>query len=82
MKPNTKFELTVRDIDIIEHALRDRIRKVSQHRMTVIESTIKAKEELQSVKLADQEITEIDQLLARIHDQKVWYRPKKVYVSG
>ena len=82
MEPNTKFELSVRDIDIIEHALRDRLRKVSLHRMTVIESTIKAKEELQSVKLADQEMVEIDQLLARIHDQKVWYRPKKGYVSG
>ena len=82
MEPNTKFELSVRDIDIIEHALRDRLRKVSLHRMTVIESAVKSKEELQSVKFADQEMVEIDQLLARIHDQKVWYRPKKGYVSG
>ena len=82
MKPNTKFELSVRDIDIIEHALRDRMRKVSLHRMTVMESTIKAKEELQSVKLADQELAELTDLLARLHDQKEWFRPKENYIGG
>lgn len=83
MKPNTKFELTVRDIDMIEHALRDRQRKVSSYRLELAQIEIKSKEELENVKFADIELVEISDLLGRIHDQKVWYRPKKkVYVSG
>ena len=82
MKPNTEFELSVRDIDMIEHALRDRQRKVSMHRLTLIESTIKAKEEIKGVELADQELHEISDLLGRLHDQKIWYRPKnEIYIS-
>ena len=53
MKPNTKFELSVRDIDLIETALRS------------IEQT-----------------KEVQQLLGKIHHQKVWYRPKEGYVGG
>ena len=75
MKPNTKFELSVKDIDMIEHALRDRQRKVSLNRITVIESTIKLPEELDSVKLHDKELSAITDLLARLHDQKEWYNP-------
>ena len=75
MKPNTKFELSVKDIDMIEHALRDRQRKVSLHRIAIIESTIKPAEELDSVKLHDKELRTIDDLLARLHDQKEWYNP-------
>ena len=75
MKPNTKFELSVKDIDMIEHALRDRQRKVSLNRITVIESTIKPAEELESVKLHDKELNAIVGLLARLHDQKEWYNP-------
>jgi tRNA splicing endonuclease len=83
MKPNEEFKLSVRDIDMIEHALRDRQRRVSTHRLTLIESTIKAKEEIKGVQLADQELLEITDLLARLHNQKNFYRPKnKVYVSG
>ena len=75
MKPNTKFELSVKDIDMIEHALRDRQRKVSLNRITTIESTIKPAEELESVKLHDKELSAIVDLLARLHDQKEWYNP-------
>ena len=82
MKPNTKFELSVRDIDMIEHALRDRQRKVSSYRLELAQIEIKSKEELGKAELADQELHEISDLLARLHDQKIWYRPKKVYISG
>ena len=75
MKPNKKFELSVKDIDTIEHALRDRQRKVSLNRIAIIESTIKPAEELDSVKLHDKELRTIDDLLARLHDQKEWYNP-------
>ena len=82
MKPNTKFEMSVRDIDMIERALRDRQCKVSTYRLELTQKDIKSKEELKKSKLAVQELHEISDLLARLHDQKNWYRPKKVYVSG
>ena len=54
IKPNTKFDLTVRDIELIETALR-----------------------------ALPASKEIHELLGKIHDQKIFYRPKnKIYVGG
>jgi hypothetical protein len=59
MKPNTKFNLNVRDIELIESAL------------------------FQLQADADQEgKREIQNLRAKLHHQKVWYRPKKDYVGG
>lgn len=72
MKPNTTFELDVRDIEIIEHALRA---KAGRRGLSIAqgETSDKLKEEMD----------EILELLGRIHDQKVWYRPKnKTYISG
>ena len=65
MKPNTKFKLSVKDIDMIEHALRDRQRTVNMHRLENPDSTT----------LAKQELREIADLLGRIHHQKNWYNP-------
>jgi len=60
-KPNENFTLTVRDVELIEVALR--------LRMTLSES--------QETK------REINELLGRLHNQKMWYRPaKETYVSG
>ena len=72
----------MRDVDMIETALQDRQRKVSAYRLELIQSHALLKEELEKVKLADRELHEISDLLAKLHNQKVWYRPKKVYVSG
>ena len=73
--PNTKFKLTVRDIEIIEHALRDRQRTVAEYKLTVTD--------IENEQLADQELKEITDLLARLHHQKIFYRPKnKIYVGG
>jgi len=72
LKPNTTFELDVRDIEIIEHALRA---KAGRRGLSIAqgETSDKLKEEMD----------EILELLGRIHDQKVWYRPKnKTYISG
>lgn len=72
MKPNTTFELNVRDIEIIEHALRA---KAGRRGLSIAQG--ETSEQLK------QEMDEILELLGRIHDQKVWYRPKnKTYVSG
>jgi hypothetical protein len=72
LKPNTTFELDVRDIEIIEHALRA---KAGRRGLSIAQG--ETSEQLK------QEMDEILELLGRIHDQKVWYRPKnKTYVSG
>lgn len=52
MKPNTKFELTVADLELIESALHHQLATAYK-------------------------------LLGKLHNQKVWYRPKKkIYVGG
>jgi hypothetical protein len=72
MKPNTKFELSVKDINIIETALQNKLSRRSQRIIEGEDPTI-----LMS------EAKEIRDLLGRIHNQKNWYRPRSdVYVSG
>ncbi|MEM1274868.1 MAG: hypothetical protein AAGF88_13710 [Pseudomonadota bacterium] len=61
-KPNTKFDLSVDDLEVIETAL--------------------------TAALAEDGPAEIDprqahELLGRLHNQKVFYRPRgKAYISG
>jgi ribonuclease PH len=74
MKPNTKFELSVRDIEIIEHALRA---KAGRRGLAIANGETSPQ--------LKQEMHEIQELLGRIHEQKVWYHkmPKgQIYVSG
>lgn len=80
--PNTQFELSVNDIDVIETALRRQIRALTEHRMTYVQSTIKPESELASVQEIDREVREIHTLLGRLHNQKEWYRPKDNYIGG
>ena len=73
MKHNKNFEFDMRDIDTIEMALRKKVAELSQKLMDGMGDT----EHLRS------EIKEMSGLLARIHHQKNWYRPKEdIYVSG
>lgn len=82
-KPNTQFELDVRDVEIIEHALQQQMRKLNVRRETSIQSTIKPVWELESVREIDAELKEIHQLLGRLYNQKNFYRPKNtIYVGG
>jgi hypothetical protein len=73
-KPNTKFELSIRDIEIIEQALRA---KAGRRGLAIAQG-----ETSQQLK---EEMHEIQNLLGRIHGQKIWYHkmPKgSTYVSG
>ena len=73
-KANTKFNLTVRDIEIIEHALRA---KAGRRGLAIANGAT-------SPQLRE-EMMEIQELLGRIHEQKIWYHkmPKgQPYVSG
>ena len=72
VKPNYNFELSVKDISIIETALKNKIGRRSQR---IIEG--------EDPEMLQQEMKEINDLLGRIHNQKSWYRPQQgVYVSG
>lgn len=72
MKPNKKFELDVRDIEIIEQALRA---KAGRRGLAIAQGET-------SDKLRE-EMNEIQELLGRIHQQKNFFRPKSPgYVSG
>ena len=71
-KPNNNFKLTVRDIEIIEIALRS---KAGRRGMAIAQGDT-------SERLRE-EMYEITDLLGRIHSQKRWFRPKDPkYVSG
>ena len=74
MKPNTNFELTVRDIELIEHALQG---KISRRAVSVALDP----KSVYAAELQD-EINEMRDLLGRIHHQKVWYRPKDGRFQG
>ena len=71
MKPNNNFELTVRDIEVIESALRA---KAGRRGLAIAEGD--TSEQLRT------EMLEIQELLGRIHNQKVWYTPKEFVPGG
>lgn len=82
VKPNTNFNLSVEDINLIEEALNYQLSRLIERRMTHIESTIVPAEQLESVKYIDYQINNVRELLGNLHNQKNWYRPKGLYVSG
>lgn len=69
-KPNTQFKLSVKDLDIIETALYNKMSRRSQSLTEVYDEIDK------------RELDEIRDLLGRLHNQKQWYRPKNNYVGG
>ncbi len=73
---NTQFELSIDDLDLIETALYQKKAELAAQRLEA-QLDSKAPPEL------DEEIHEIAGLLGRLHNQKVFYRPKAgVYVGG
>ena len=71
IKPNTEFKLSIRDIEIIEDALRA---KAGRRGMRIMQG--------EDADLLHAEMIEIQDLMGRIHNQKNWYRPRKGYVGG
>ena len=73
-KHNRNFELTISDIDLIEAALQ-RTR----------DSLADASQQVQGIAGHNREdsLRQIHDLLGRLHNQKIFYKPKDgVYVSG
>lgn len=77
---NKNFELTVEDIDMIENALRDRKRDLSEQ---AHEARCEERDVVMLCQDTAEDVRAIHDLLGRIHNQKVFYRPKaQTYVSG
>lgn len=71
---NDMFELSVEDIDLIETSLRRALTSLSHEPAN---ETKKDKTE------REESLHRIQDLLGRLHDQKIFYRPKTgVYVGG
>ena len=66
---NRNFELSVEDMDIIETALRSKMRAINE---------AEARSDG-----TDKSLRRINELLGRLHNQKVFYRPQDgAYVGG
>ncbi|MDX8351200.1 hypothetical protein [Cognatiyoonia sp. IB215182] len=77
---NRSFDLSINDIDMIEEALRARGRELSGMRLALSEEN---PAHLESIRVIEQDQRANEELLGRLHDQKIFYRPKTaVYVSG
>ncbi|MEL6689857.1 MAG: hypothetical protein AAFP28_06015 [Pseudomonadota bacterium] len=73
---NKTFELSVEDLELIETALYRKKADLSQKRLEAVNSEDASGD-------LDGKIREIAGLLGRLHNQKIFYRPKSgVYVGG
>jgi hypothetical protein len=76
---NRTFHLTIEDVDLIEEALRAHGRELSRQRVRPGSSAA----DIQTNRVIEEDMRKGEELLGRLHDQKIFYRPKKeVYVSG
>ncbi len=72
-KPNTQFELSVEDMDLIEQALHNRKEILSEQvtRMKTVDEDLK------------ESLSSVHELLGRLHNQKEFYRPRAgTYLGG
>ncbi len=77
---NKTFELSIQDVDLIEEALRARGRELCKMRRALCDDT---PADLQSISVIEADQRETEELLGRLHNQKIFYRPGTTpYVSG
>ena len=83
---NTSFDLDIEDLEIIETALHARKKELSLQRLNRLsedETTRAADAELEEI---EEQIIAMHHLLGRLHNQKIFYRPKTVrntpYIGG
>ena len=77
---NRQFDLSIRDVDMIEEALRARGRELSSMRMALKDDN---PAHLESIRVVERDQRKNEELLGRMHGQKIFYRPKTdLYVSG
>jgi hypothetical protein len=71
MKPNKQFELSIRDVEVIESALRA---KAGRRGLAIAQGDVSTQ--------LHKEMNEIQELLGRIHNQKNWYKPNDGCFQG
>ncbi|WP_300038037.1 hypothetical protein [uncultured Roseobacter sp.] len=77
---NKSFDLSIHDVDLIEEALRARGRELCRMRRALSEEN---PADLQSVGVIEADQRENEELLGRLHNQKIFYRPgASPYVGG
>ncbi len=77
---NRDFKLSISDVDMIEEALRARGRELCRMRRALSDEDLA---DIESIRVIEEDQHANEELLGRLHDQKVFYRPKtSVYVSG
>ena len=77
---NRRFDLSIADVELIEEALRARGRELCRMRRALSDDT---PADLESIRVVEQDQRNGEELLGRLHDQKIFYRPKAdTYVSG
>lgn len=77
---NRRFDLSIADVDLIEEALRARGRELCRMRRALSDD---APADLESIRVIEQDQRTGEELLGRLHDQKIFYRPRtEAYVSG
>ena len=70
---NTNFEMGLKELEIVEDALRFRLNQLSKSSPSNVQACLTGKKE----------ISEIQSVLGSLHNQKLWYRPTDTpYVSG
>ena len=82
-KPNTTFNLDVKDLEIIEDALHSVIAKYSNDLVSV-QNASDAGTAIRDRATVEAEMSEMRDLLGRLHNQKNWFRPKTGhgYIGG
>tara|TARA_R110002094_G_scaffold197841_4_gene170177 strand:+ start:1824 stop:2069 length:246 start_codon:yes stop_codon:yes gene_type:complete len=77
---NRTFQLTIEDVDLIEEALRARGRELCRMRRALSDENPAT---MEAVRVIEEDQRTGEELLGRLHGQKVFYRPKtSTYVSG
>jgi hypothetical protein len=77
---NRTFELSIHDVDLIEEALRARGRELCRLRRALSDEN---PADMERIRVIEEDQRENAELLGRLHNQKVFYRPKATpYVSG
>lgn len=83
---NRNFELTLRDIDMIEYAVQKEKTSLSLDRMAMMAGDAPKDANYKSLEEIEEALIRSDDLLGRLHNQKTFYRPKDSkktpYISG
>lgn len=83
---NKTFELTIDDIDVIETALQRHKKDLSLRRLQLLAAQSPSDKDSAELERLNTQLVEAHDLLGRLHNQKIFYRPQTAaeapYVSG